>query len=199
MKKKEYAINVCDTILLLLDKEKNKIYTKDCKSLKEDKIINSNLFVDEFNEFLKQNHIHISLLGWNLTIIINENENPIIIEKYKEILTDYFKNIKIKNIEEILDFENDNGYLNITKNYVDYYYIKKNKIQKLRVNPSLFNDNYQKMINHLLTTIYKPKKMTFFGTHEDVSKLSENINKSFGINITFPEYPTNYILEEYRR
>lgn len=198
MKTREFIINICDTNLLFYDTAKEETLSKDFKSLQEDEIINSELFKEEFNQLLRTNHIHIPLFGWNLVFIKRKKQNPIITEKYKEIFSDYFRKIKEVNIEDIIDFEKDTGYLNITNHYIDFYYLKKNKIKILRIYPEIFNDNYNKMINYILTNIYKPEKMIVFGTIEDVSKYAENINKNYGISVTFPEYPSHFIIKEYK-
>lgn len=199
MKTIEFAINICDNHLLLYNKKKNKIIEKECKSLKEDQITNANLFIEEFNLLLKQNHIRIPLFGWNACFIKNKNQNPVMTEKYIEIFSDYFRKIKIQNIEDLLNFEKDTGFLNITNNYIDYYFMKKNKVKELRINPEIFNNNYSKSISYLLTSIYKPEKITVFGTLSDISKFAETINKNYGISVTFPEKHTEYILEEYKK
>ena len=198
MKTVEFAINVCDTQLFLYNKKQDEIIGKEFKSLKEDQIIDTHLFIDEFNNLLKKNHIHIPLFGWNACFIKNQNQNPIMTEKYIEIFSDYFRKLDVKNIEDILNFEKDTGFLNITDNYIDYYFMKKNKVKVLRVNPEIFNDNYSKVISYLLTSIYKPEKMTVFGTMLDISKFAENINKNYGISVTFPEKHAEFLLEEYK-
>lgn len=199
MKKREYIIHVCDSNFLLYDKTSEEIISKDFKSLKEDVIIDCNLFKDELNRLLKQNHIHIPLFGWNLCFIKKTDLNPILTEKYLEIFSDYFRKIKIVNVEDILDFEKDTGFLNLTDNYIDYYFIRKNKTKVLRMNPEIFNNNYSKTISYLLTSIYKPEKMIVFGTMTDISKIAENINKNYGIAVTFPEYHSQFIIEEYKK
>lgn len=199
MKKKEFIINICDSNFLLYDTTKEELISKDFKSLKEDQIINSDLFREEINQLLKQNHIHIPLFGWNLVFLKSKNQNSIMTEKYKEIFSDYFRKIKEVNIEEIIDFEKDTGFLNLTDNYIDYYFLKKNKIKAIRIHPDLFNDNYNKAITYIITNIYKPEKMIIFGTLIDISKYAENINKNYGISVTFPEYPSHFIIEEYKK
>ena len=197
MKKKEYVINSCDNYFLLLNKDQ--ILCKEFKSLKEDQIININLFIDEFNKFLKENHIRIPLFGWIATFIKNKHLNSVLLEKYQEIFSDYFSKIKIKSIEEILKLENDNSFMNICQNYIDYYYMKKNQVQLVRINPLIFNNNYNKVINHLLTNIYKPEKLIVFGSIENISKTAESINKNLGVSVIFPEKTKEYIVEEYKK
>ena len=194
MKKREFIINVCDSNFLLYDKTKEETISKDFKSLKEDQIINSELLKEEMSLLLKQNHIHIPLFGWDVTFIKSQKLNPIMTEKYKEIFSDYFRKIKEVNIEDIINFEKDSSFLNLTDSYIDYYFLKKNKSKLIRIHPEIFNDNYNKIINYIITNIYKPEKMIVFGTLSDISKYAENINKNYGINVTFPEYHSHFII-----
>lgn len=199
MKAREFVINICDNCLLLYDQNKEEIMKKSFKSLKEDQIINCDLFIEEFNKLLKQYHIRIPLFGWNACFIKSKNQNPIITEKFIEILSNYFRKIKIKNIEDIIELEKNTGFLNISDNYIDYYFLKKNKTKVLRIPPEIFNENYNKAIAYLLTSIYKPEKMTVFGTQTDISKYAESINKNYNISVNFPEYHEQFILEEYKK
>ena len=190
---------LCDNEIFFLDLNTDKIISSKFKSLKEDQIIDSELFSDEFFKFLTKNHIKTTIFGQNICIIKNAKTNGIIIEKYKEILDDYFRYIEFKDLETILNIDNDNGYLNISNNYIDYYFMKKNEKNSLRINLVIFNNNLNKTIQHLFTNIYKPKKLTIFGKHDNISKLAENINKDYNILTIFPEFHYNFILEKYKK
>lgn len=199
MKKIHYVIYICDNEIFFLDKLKDKVEQEKFKSLKEEQIINSELFIDEFSNFLKQKHIKISLFGDNICFIKNENINPIVLEKYDEVLKEYFHKIEYKDLSEILKIEKENGFLNITEHYLDYYFMKKNERMFLRVPLSLFNHHLNKAIHHILTTIYKPKKLMVFGNLENNSKIAEDIQRDYNISTTFPEVHYHYIFEEYKK
>lgn len=199
MKKIHYVIYICDNEIFFLDKLKEKVEQEKFKSLKEEQIINSELFIDEFSNFLKQKHIKISLFGDNICFIKNENINPIVLEKYDEVLKEYFHKIEYKDLSEILKIEKENGFLNITEHYLDYYFMKKNERMFLRVPLSLFNHHLNKAIHHILTTIYKPKKLMVFGNLENNSKIAEDIQRDYNISTTFPEVHYHYIFEEYKK
>lgn len=199
MKKIRYVIYICNDEIILLDTTKNIVNNSNLKSIKEDQIIDSQLFIDEFSKFIKQNHIKISLFGDDICFIKNKNINNIVLEKYDEVLKEYFHKIEFKDLEEILKIDNDNSFLNITKNYMDYYFMKKNEKVTLRINLAIFNNNLNKAIGHLMTTIYKPKKIMLFGNQDNISKTAENISHDYNIIAKFPEVHYNYIFDEYRK
>ncbi len=199
MKKIHFVMYVCDNELLLLNITKNKVIEQTFKSLKEDQITNKNMFYNEFNDFLNKNHIKIPLFGWNLCFIKNELITEVQLETFQEVLNDYFKKIEIKNIEDIVKLNKDTSFMNITNNYIDYYYMKKNKSKLLRVNLQIFNNNIGKVINHLLTNFYKPRKIIVFGNHSNIPTMVEYINKNFNVPATFSEFYKSYLLEEYKK
>ena len=127
MKKIHYAIYICDNEIFFLNLVNDKITKEKFKSLKEDQIINSELFIEEWSKFLKQNHIKISLFGDNICFIKNKNINNVVLEKYEEVLKDYFHKIEYKDLENILKIDKDTSYLNLTNNYIDYYFMKNNE------------------------------------------------------------------------
>lgn len=199
MHKNHYTIYICDNVLSLLDLKKNKILTQELESLQEDKIINKNLFYKEFNQFLKQNHIRIPLFGWNICFIKNALMDDFMLEKYCEILSDYCRRINYQNIEDILNLDKETSFLNITERYIDYYYMKKNKVNVLRIHFQIFNNNIFKTVYHILNNIYTPKKIVVFGSYSEIPKIVENINRKLNINATFPEFPEKYVLEKYKK
>ncbi len=199
MKKIHYALYICDDELFFLDIAKDKIYKEKFKSLKEDNIVNSAKFINEFSKFLKKNHIKTTLFGENISFIKNKQINPVILEKYEEILKEYFHKIEYINLEELLRIDKDMAYLHITKNYIDYYFMKKNQINSLRIDLEIFNQQLNKAIHHSITTIYKPKKMMVFGNQDNNSQIAESIKQNYNITTTFPEIHYHYIFEEYKK
>lgn len=196
MKKIQYILYICDDEIFFLNIKKDQIVKEKFKSIKEDNIINSDLFSNEFDKFLRKNHIKTTLFGENIIFIKNTNISPISQEKYQSVLKEYFRNIEFKNLETILKVDKDVGFLNISSNYIDYYFMKKNQVATLRVSLQLFNDNLNKTLHHLLTTIYKPKKIMVFGNHENIAKIAQSIEQNYNIKTTFPEIHYNYILKE---
>lgn len=199
MKKIQYCIYICDDELFFLDIKKDKIYKDKFKSMQEDAIINSSLFIDEFSKFLKKNHIKTTLFGENIGFIKTTRINSVVLEKYEEILKEYFHKIEYTNLEDVLKIDTDTGYLHITKNYIDYYFQKKGQNHSIRIDLEIFNGQLKKAIHHSITTIYKPKKMMVFGSPENLSKIAETIMQNYNIPTTFPEVYYHYIFEEYKR
>lgn len=199
MKKVHYAMYLCDDEIFFLDIKKDKVKKEKFKSIKGEQIEDSDLFTKEFNKFVKQNHIEISLFGGNLCFIKNKNINVIVLEKYEEILKEYFKKIEFKDLSEILKIENDTGFFCITLNYIDFYYMKRNENHFIRVPLLLFNNHLKKTIHHIITNIYKSQKIMVFGNQENISKIAENIHNDYNIKTTFPEVHYHYIFEEYRK
>lgn len=198
MKKVHYVLYICDDEIFFLNVAKDKIMKEKFKSIQEDQMINIQLFIDEFNTFLKKNNIKTSIFGENICIIKNRNINPVVLAKYNECLKEYFHKIEYINLEDLLKIDKDIGFLHITNNYIDYYFMKNNEKNVIRVNLQLFS-NQKKAIHHIITTIYKPKKLIVFGGLENISKIAENISHDYNITTTFPEVHYNYIFEEYRK
>lgn len=198
MKKIKYVLYICDNEIFFWNVVKDKIEKGTFKSIKEEQIIDSYLFIEEFHKFLNRNHIRTTLFGENISMIKNKNINPVVLEKYEECFKEYFHKIEYVDLEDLLKMDKDMSYLRITKNYIDYYFMKNNKKQGLRVPLQLFSSQ-NKVIHHLLTTIYKPKKLMVFGNGENNAKIAENISHDYNIMTTFPEVHYNYIFEEYRK
>ncbi len=199
MKKINYVIYLCDDELFFLDIKKENIKKAKFKSIKKDELINSSLFIDEFSKFLKQNHIKVSLFGDNICFIKNKNINLVTLEKYEELLKEYFHRIEYRDLEEILKIDTNTAFLNITNHYLDYYFMKKNEKRTLRIELSLFNDQLNKALQHIFSTIFKPKRLMVYGNLENISKIAENITNNYNITTTFPEVHYHYIFEEYKK
>lgn len=199
MSKYHFSITINDNEFLLWDIKKNKIFNKRFKSLKKDQIINIPLFSKELSHFFREFHIHLSLFGYKLIFIKPLALNVVLLEKYLEIFNDYFRKIEVVNIEEILKIDKNISYLNINHHYLDYYYLKKNKLETLRVNKNLFNNNTLKTIKYLFTAIFKSKRMIVFGNDENIPSVVEELNHNYNIIATFPEFHHKYILEEYKK
>lgn len=197
MKKIHFAIYINDNQFFILNQKTKEIKKQKFQSLKESQIIDSNLFFEEIATFFKKSRIHAPIFGWNLAWIKDELMNPIIIEKYKEIFSNYFKYIECKDVTKVLNMKKEIGYLNINTNYVDYYYTKgENKLLRLHINA--FNDNISKCISHILTTIYKPKKLIVFGNETNIPEIAETISRNYKMNVTFSEFYEEYVLKEYK-
>ncbi len=199
MVKGRYSIFINDDCLYLLDNKNNKIYEEILSNLSQDEIINEEKFYFSFNSFIRKNKIKIPLFGHKLQFIINDKLNPIQKNKYKEIFLDYFRKVDFININEILSLSRSTILVNITNNYIDFYYYKKNTISLLRIDKNIFNNNEFKVIIHFLNTIFNPKKIILFGTNEIIPKLTQKINKEIGIQCTYQEEYSKYILTEIQK
>lgn len=199
MKKIQYVLYLCDDEIFLLDVSKDKIAKEKFKSIKEEQIINSSLFTDEINDFFKKNRIKTTLFGENICFIKNRFINPVVLEKYEEILKDYFHKIEYKNLDDILKIEKNMSFLLITKSYIEYFFIKNNEKKNEKIHLSIFNYNTTKAIQHIMTFMYKPKKLMVFGNIESISNIAQAINHDYNIITTFPEIHYEFIIQEYKK
>ncbi len=200
MKKKQYAIYLCDNeIFFFNNMKKESVIKQKFQSLKGEQIIDSSLFINELNQFIKSNRIKISLFGDNLYFIKNETINNVVLEKYEEVLKEYFCKINYIDLIQILKIDKDNGFLLITKDYFDYYFMKNNESCLIRISLKIFNNHLKKAIHHVIANIYKPKKLMVLGNQENTSKIAEDINHEYNILTTFPEKHYQYIFEEYKK
>lgn len=194
MLKIRYVIYINDNILSLLDIKTNIIKKEEFKSLKKDEIINEQKFYFELDKFIRKNKIKIAILGYKLKLIINNNLTEFQKEKYKEILKNYFKTVEYIEINNIFKLNKNTAILNITHDYIDYFYIKKNEFSIIRVNKNIFNNNDLKIINHLLSSIFKPKKLIFYGNNNSIPKLARSLNKELSLSTSYSENYTDYVL-----
>lgn len=199
MSKTRYILYINDCYIYLLDNKTNKIIEKKCNHLKQDQITNEQGFYFEFSQFVRSNKIKIPIFGYKISVIINEDINEVQKNKYKEIFEDYFQKVDFIKITDILTIEKENAAMNLTKDYLDYYYLKKNENHVIRVNKEIFNNNDFKTISHVLNTIFTPQKIILFGSSNNIPKLTNKINKETGIQCAYQEEYTTYILNEYRK
>ena len=198
MKNTHYIIYLCDNEIFLLHLKKDKIYNEKLKSIQYEQIIDNKLFSNELNEFLKKCHIKGTLFGENIVFIKNNHLSFLNIEKYTEILKEYFRKVEFQNIEEILKIDEKNGIFLFTENYLDYYF-KKGQITSIRINLEIFSNNLNKTIHHAITAIYKPKKLMVLGSMETISKIAEDIMNNYNIPTNFPEIYSHYLFEQYKK
>ena len=192
-----YILYLNDDTLFLLDKFKDQIYKKKCNYIKKNEIQNPFKFYFEWNDFIKTNKIKIALFGYSLKVIVPTSLNEVQKEKYKEIFLDYFKKVEFIYLEDILPLEKDSAIFNINEDYLDFYYLSKNKNQSIQISKTLFKNEY-KAIAFILNTIYSPKKLILYGNNENVPKLTAKINKDFKIQCTFQEDYNIYVLNVYK-
>lgn len=198
MFKIRYVIYINDNILSLLDIKTNIIKKEEFKSLKKDEIINEQKFYFELDKFIRKNKIKIAILGYKLKLIINNNLTELQKEKYKEILKNYFKTVEFIEINNIFNLNKNTAILNVNYDYTDYFYMKKNQFNIIRVNKNIFNNNDLKIINHLLSSIFKPKKLIFFGNNNSIPKLARSLNKESSLLTSYSENYTDYVLNIYQ-
>ncbi len=199
MNKVRYKIFINDNCLYLLDDKSNKIYEEKFDELSQDEITNEQKFYFSFNQFIRKNKIKIPIFGYKLQLIINDKVNQIQKNKYREIFLDYFRKIEFINIKNIISINRATSIINITDNYFDFYYYKKNDICVLRIDKLIFNNNEFKIIVHFLNSIFTPKKIILFGNSDNIPKLALKINKELGIQCTYQEEYSKYILTEIQK
>lgn len=194
MKKIRYILYFSNNELFLLDKKKNNVVSDFFLSVKNDEIIDEKEFIKEFNNFLKKNKILISLFGDNITIITNYEYTNFYKNNLKNIFSEYFKSINFINIIEILNISSKTAYLNITTNYLDYYYYKGEK-RHLRIPLTIFNNNITKIYNHFINTIFRPKKIYIFGNNSEIPKINDKLSKEQAILVMFIENYSEYVVK----
>lgn len=197
MKKIHMACYICDNEFFFLN-EYGQVVHSIFKSIQEEEIVNSSLFREELFQFLKKNHIKISLFGKNIVFLKTGNLSALSLEKYESILKDYFKKIEFINLEKLFNIDNENGVLFITNNYIDYYFMKKNNKEYLRVPLKIFSGKQNKTLQHIFSTLYKSKKVLLLSSIENTNHMAEEINNHFNTKVTFPENFYMYIFEEYK-
>lgn len=198
MFKTRYIAYLNDDNIYLLDAKKDKIYEKKFASLKQDQIINEQKFYFELNQFLFSNKIKIPIFGYKIKLIINDNLNNLQKKTYKEIFEDYFQKVDFINITEILPIDKNRMVVNITKDYLDFFFIKKQEKNILRINIIVFNNNTFKTIMHVLNTIYMTPKIMLIGYNNQIPTLATKINKELGIHCTYQEKSAIFALNEYK-
>ena len=198
MKKVHIACYICDNEFFFLS-ESGQVFHETFKSINNEEIVNSQLFKEELEKFLRKNHIKMSLFGKKITYIKNSNLSILSQEKYLEILSEYFRKIEYKNIEDLFKINNEKGVLLLTNTYFDYYFMKKNQKEYLRIPLNLFNGNKTKVLQHIFSILYKPKKLLILGPLEDLNLVAEEIHSRFNIQTTFPEIYYTYLFEEYKK
>lgn len=198
MKKNHMACYICDNEFFFLN-EDGKIHHETFESLHQEEIINSSLFKEELENFLKKYRIKLSLFGKTISFLKHSELSNLSMEKYEEIFHDYFRRIEFRDIKDLFKINNETGTLLVTDSYLDYYYMKKNKKEYLRIPFKLFNENKRKIFQHIFSMIYKPKKLLILGPNENMNTIADEINKQFNIQVTFPENYYTYIFEEYKK
>lgn len=197
MAKARYIAFINDNSINLLDLKNDFVYQQNFQNLKKDEITNESKFYFELNSFIRKNKIKIPILGHKLKLILSDSVSHLQKNIYKEIFEDYFQCIECIDIKELINLSKNTGIINITENYVDFYYLKKGEIKYLRNEYVIFNNNEYRTIAHIINTIFTPQKIIVFGTSKLIPKLTARINKELGIECTYPEDYNNYILNEY--
>ena len=193
MKKIQYIISIFDNKVYVYDQKKDKVYKSVFKSLKQELIIE--LFIEEWNRFMKTNSMKVTLFGLNILFIKNENIPSLILNTYKEIWKEYFHKIELIDIKDIVNMEKEKAYLFIHKDYIDYYFSKKQEKYCYRIYLNVFQNQVEKAIRHIYMNLYKPKRLMVLG-EDNISKIAEEIHKTYKIDTTFPEKYYYYLFEE---
>jgi hypothetical protein len=193
MKKIRYVIYLNDNILYLLNIKRKTIYEQQFVNLSQDEIINEQKFFFEFNKFIRTNKIKISLFGYNVAFIKTRYMLEPSLNKYQEILSEYFKKIQIIDILEILNLSKNKTILNITDNHIDFFY----KEKQLRINKEVFNNDNIKIIKHFINNIYHSKELLFYGNLPSLPNLVKDVNKQLNIHSIYKEDYKTYILDEF--
>lgn len=195
MLKTKYTIYIIDNNVYFFDNKNNELYEQKFNYLKKDEILDEQKFYFELNQFIRKNKINISLFGDRVKFIISDHLSELQKSKYKEILEEYFKKVEFIKLSSLLSLNNNSLIINITEDYLDFYY-KKDEKQYIRVEKILFNNNNFKMILHITKNIFVPKKIILFGFYKEIPNLTEKINKELGINCIYQENYIEYIIKK---
>lgn len=195
MKKIRYILYFSNSNIYFFDKKKNQMFSDFFFSLKNDEVINKQEFTKEFNKFLLKNKIKLSIFGNKVIFITNYDYTNFYKFNLQELLLEYFKSVTFVNVTDFLNISNKVAYLNITDNYIDYYYFKITKKHQ-RLMLSLFNNSILKAYNHFLS-IYKPKKIYIYGNNLEIPKISNQLSKEQAISVIFVENYATYVIKSF--
>ena len=193
MKKRELIIKFTyNGIQIIKD---NKIYYYELKSSVENhRVINSEIFTQDFSNIIEELKINNNLLSDNIKIIIDSTYNY----EDKKLITSLFKELSFNkiiyfNIIDLFSINSNELTIELNKNDFKIYYLNNTYKGDIYFNkPVPIVDTYLKPItsNHQINTIY------IFGESEKIYKMLNFIEKKYHISTYYYSHPKLYPLTE---
>ena len=186
MKRKTLTIQMVQNGLLIL--KNNNIISNQLKSVANYKVINKELFIQEFEHILKTNKINNNILTDNIKIIIDATYSEI----EKEDLSTIFKELSFNKIEFIdlltlFILDSTELLIDISNNSIKIYF--DNEI----ILSNIYFYKYKAILNLYLKNIkdkYNIKCIKLFGNYKFTNKFIYDIEKICGIKTYLYAYPS---------
>jgi hypothetical protein len=190
MKNIRYIIYVNNDMLYLKDRKTTKIFKEKFISIKNNEIIDYQKFLFEISKFIKQNHIKISIFGYKLIFIKNNNLSKLQVKTYKNVLDNYFKKISFIDVNSILNINKKIVIANITEHYIDFYYSK----ELIRINKILYLRE-EEIFKYFIDNIYNPQKFIIIGNDKNIKTICDTLSKNLKTNTYYTENYETYIID----
>lgn len=185
MKRQTITLQITQNGILIPLKEKIKYHK--FYSIDNYKVINKNLFLEEFNEISSKYKINNKFLTDNIKIIIDNTYNEIdknsIINIFKELS---FNTIEFINITDIFKLKNNELLVDISTNYLKIYL--NNQILSTPVYFSKYKDILCLYLKQILLK-NRIKEIKLFGNNCFKTKLINELEKELDIKIYFYAHP----------
>lgn len=186
MKRKTLTIQMVQNGLLIL--KNNNIISNQLKSVANYKVINKELFIQEFEHILKTNKINNNILTDNIKIIIDATYSEI----EKEDLSTIFKELSFNKIEFIdlltlFILDSTELLIDISNNSIKIYF--DNEI----ILSNIYFYKYKAILKLYLKNIkdkYNIKCIKLFGNYKFTNKFIYDIEKICGIKTYLYAYPS---------
>ena len=139
------------------------------------KVINKQLFCEEFNKIIEENKINNRILTDNINIIIDDTFKEIDKENLKTILKELsFNKILFINGINIFHLDDNELLINISENNIKFYYYSK------ILNINIYFKKYKQILNTYIKEIlkkYNIKIIKIYGDYKDINNIAKYIEK----------------------
>ena len=144
-------------------------------SVENYKVINKQLFCEEFNKIIEENKINNRILTDNINIIIDDTFKEIDKENLKTILKELsFNKILFINGINIFHLDDNELLINISENNIKFYYYSK------ILNINIYFKKYKQILNTYIKEIlkkYNLKIIKIYGDYKDINNIAKYIEK----------------------
>ena len=144
-------------------------------SVENYKVINKQLFCEEFNKIIEENKINNRILTDNINIIIDDTFKEIDKENLKTILKELsFNKILFINGINIFHLDDNELLINISENNIKFYYYSK------ILNINIYFKKYKQILNTYIKKIlkkYNIKIIKIYGDYKDINNIAKYIEK----------------------
>ncbi len=166
---------------------KNKLLKFLLSSVNNYKIIDKQLFIEEFSTIMEENNINNQILTDNINIIIDDTYSNNDKDNLNQIFKDLsFNQINIINLVNIFNIDNHELLLDISHNIIKIYYNN----QTLSIN--IFFNKYKQILMMYLKDIIKDeniKTIKVFGNYKELDSLIKYLSKTIIKDIYIYSHP----------